>query len=162
MLGMPWIGVNGPPSKCNLLARRAEMDRIPTYDALIKRGVAIDEGLCVFCKSEVESVEHIFTSCWFSSVLWLKRPIGDSQSGAYQIRGETGCPRYHHRFIVSCWCWCWCWCLWMARNRAVFSSKEAMVDDVFSEVKSLGFLWFKHRTRINHISWLDWCNFNML
>ncbi|MFS7989827.1 hypothetical protein Hanom_Chr11g01051401 [Helianthus anomalus] len=50
----------------------------------------------------------------------------------------------------------------MARNKAIFSEIEAKVDSVFSEVKSLGFLWFRHKSRNNHISWLDWCNFVLM
>ncbi|KAJ0935846.1 putative reverse transcriptase zinc-binding domain-containing protein [Helianthus annuus] len=157
------------PSKCTLFVWRSEMDRIPTSDALGKRGVAVGDGLCTFCKSEVKMVEHIFTSCGFSTVLWQKisqwcriPPIF-----AFTFRDlleihKAGHIRTEVRRVVQGIIIVSCWCLWMAWNKAIFSSKEAKMDDVFSEVKSLGFLWFKHRSRINHISWLDWCNFVLM
>ncbi|KAJ0908686.1 hypothetical protein HanRHA438_Chr07g0313201 [Helianthus annuus] len=52
-----------------------------------------------------------------------------------------------------------CWCLWKARNRVVFSSGQANVDDIFNEIRSLGFLWFKNRSKCKSISWSDWCKF---
>ncbi|KAJ0683034.1 putative reverse transcriptase zinc-binding domain-containing protein [Helianthus annuus] len=157
------------PSKCNLLVWRAEMDRIPTYDALNIRGVTIGDGLCALCRSEVETAEHVFTSCWFSSVLWQKVSLWCRIPPifAFSLRDLLEVHKGRHirpglRLIVHGIIIVSCWCLWIARNKAVFSSIEAKVDDVFSEVKSLGFLWFRNRARTNHILWLDWCNLNML
>ncbi|KAJ0941282.1 putative reverse transcriptase zinc-binding domain-containing protein [Helianthus annuus] len=157
------------PSKCNLFVWRAELDRIPTSDALAKRGVVVGDGLCPLCKDVSESVEHLFTSCYFSVVLWQKisRWVRLPPIFAFSFRDLLELHKAEYVkaadrvaiqgiIIVSCWC------LWQARNKAIFSESEPKVDKVFNEIKSLGFLWFKHRTRNNHISWLDWCNFVML
>ncbi|MFS7973729.1 hypothetical protein Hanom_Chr09g00860101 [Helianthus anomalus] len=54
------------------------------------------------------------------------------------------------------------WCLWVARNEAIFSGIEVKVENIFCNLKSLGFLWFKYRSRHNHISWSDWCSFSVV
>ncbi|XP_021980099.1 uncharacterized protein LOC110876232 [Helianthus annuus] len=60
------------PIKCNLFAWKAEMGRIPTTEALKKRGVIIEDEVCPLCSSEEETVDHLFTSCLVTSVLWQK------------------------------------------------------------------------------------------
>ncbi|KAJ0522722.1 putative reverse transcriptase zinc-binding domain-containing protein [Helianthus annuus] len=154
------------PSKCNLLVWRAELDRIPTADALSRRGVVVGEGLCPFCKDVNESVEHIFTSCFFSVVLWQKvsqwcrlPPIFAFSFRDLMEFHKAGFIRAAVRSAIQGIIVVSCWCLWQARNRAIFSELDPKVDKVFSDVKSLGYVWFKHRSRNNHISWLDWCNF---
>ncbi|MFS7990640.1 hypothetical protein Hanom_Chr11g01061281 [Helianthus anomalus] len=54
------------------------------------------------------------------------------------------------------------WCLWTARNKAAFSGIESKVEIIFCNVMSLGFLWFKYRSKNNHISWLEWCRFSFM
>ncbi|KAI7730303.1 hypothetical protein M8C21_019896 [Ambrosia artemisiifolia] len=50
---------------------RAMMDRIPTALALNRRGVYLDDNVCALCNSETESTMHLFTSCWFTTELWV-------------------------------------------------------------------------------------------
>ena len=45
------------------------------------------------------------------------------------------------------------WRLWKARNEKIFSNKEVNVTDIISEVKALGFLWYKHRARRGVLDW---------
>ncbi|KAF1882457.1 hypothetical protein Lal_00039105 [Lupinus albus] len=61
------------PLKVLSFAWRLFQDRIPTMDALVKRGVPLindSASLCVFCKSHQEFVTHLFSSCDFSYALW--------------------------------------------------------------------------------------------
>ena len=38
-----------------------------------------------------------------------------------------------------------CWRIWKARNEKVFTSKDTNVAQIISDVKSLGYLWFRGR-----------------
>ncbi|XP_022031703.2 uncharacterized protein LOC110932755 [Helianthus annuus] len=58
------------PIKCNVFVWRAELNRIPTADALRRRGIVVGDEACPLCKLEIESVEHLFTSCVTAVVLW--------------------------------------------------------------------------------------------
>ncbi|KAJ0933723.1 putative reverse transcriptase zinc-binding domain-containing protein [Helianthus annuus] len=157
------------PSKCNLFVWRSEMNKIPTADALRRRGIPVGDGLCPVCKSDIVTVDHLFTSCVGAAVLWQKisRWCRLPLIFAFSFRDLLGIHKEGHisagrKSVVHGIIYVSCWCLWVARNRVIFSEAEFKVDNVFSEVKSLGFLWYKHRSRNNHISWLDWCNFNFL
>ncbi|KAL9996097.1 hypothetical protein Hdeb2414_s0741g00941721 [Helianthus debilis subsp. tardiflorus] len=52
-----------------------------------------------------------------------------------------------------------CWCIWRARNEVRFSNKSIRVEEVISNVKALGFLWFKSRFKCIDLSWDTWRDF---
>ncbi|KAI3824227.1 hypothetical protein L1987_05677 [Smallanthus sonchifolius] len=157
------------PLKCNVFAWRSELNRIPTKDALRKRGIVTGDDLCPLCRSEEETVEHLFTSCLVASILWQKismwcriqnifafsfRDLLEVQNAGGM--GAVGKSALEGIMVISCWS------LWKARNNAVFSDSTAKVDDIFSEVKSQGYLWFKHRSKFQSVQWSDWCKFVFL
>ncbi|MFS8022342.1 putative reverse transcriptase zinc-binding domain-containing protein [Helianthus anomalus] len=161
---MDWCG--WVPSKCNILVWRADLKRIPTADALLKRGIMIGEGLCPFCKSAPESVDHIFTSCFFAAVLWQKisRWCRIPPIFAFSFKDLLDIHKGGHisvkeRAVIQGIIYISCWSIWASRNRVIFSNSEFKVDKVFSDIKSLGFLWYKHRSRCSALSWVDWCKF---
>ncbi|KAJ0702066.1 putative RNA-directed DNA polymerase [Helianthus annuus] len=154
------------PLKCNLFVWKAILNKIPTADSLRRRNILTAVDLCPICKSEMETVEHLFTSCVTAVVLWQKisrwcrippvfafsfKDLVEIHKGSSISIKEK--PIIQGIIFVSCWC------LWLARNRALFSGITVKVEDVFSEVRSLGFLWFKHRSKHRSISWSDWCKF---
>ncbi|KAJ0436408.1 putative RNA-directed DNA polymerase [Helianthus annuus] len=63
---------NWVPKKCSLFAWRAEMNRVPTVEALGKRGVVIIDDMCNFCNEGLDSVSHIFTACPLALGVWEK------------------------------------------------------------------------------------------
>ncbi|XP_021986654.1 uncharacterized protein LOC110883123 [Helianthus annuus] len=157
------------PIKCNVLAWRADLDRIPTADALRRRRIVIGDGLYPLCRSEEESVDHLFTSCIVTSVIWQKvsrwcrtAPVfvfsfrdllNLHKYGSFRA-GEKGAFKGIIRVAV--------WCLWLARNNALFSASKVKVESIFCDILSLGYLWFKNRIRNNPISWLDWRKFAIM
>ncbi|PWA40539.1 RNA-directed DNA polymerase, eukaryota, Reverse transcriptase zinc-binding domain protein [Artemisia annua] len=52
-----------------------------------------------------------------------------------------------------------CWAMWNVRNKKVFDNTTPKVVDVVALVKSLSFLWLKHRSSFNDIVWKDWAMF---
>ncbi|PWA35911.1 RNA-directed DNA polymerase, eukaryota [Artemisia annua] len=58
--------VSWVPLKCNILAWRAEMDRIPTVPALARRNIRVDNDVCSLCDTDVETTRHLFMGCGFS------------------------------------------------------------------------------------------------
>ncbi|XP_020253777.1 uncharacterized protein LOC109830826 [Asparagus officinalis] len=57
------------PSKIQIFTWLLSMNRLHTKDNLLKKGWQGDP-LCVFCKSNPETAEHIFFSCNFASNVW--------------------------------------------------------------------------------------------
>ncbi|KAJ0789017.1 putative reverse transcriptase zinc-binding domain-containing protein [Helianthus annuus] len=112
--------------KCNIFTWRAELARIPTTDALLRRGIYIEDDACPFVNSTEESVTHIFTGCIISTVLWQKvtswcrilnwfvfsfrdllksyKHCGKSAGEKEALHGDDGpmgCPIYPSRAIIT-------------------------------------------------------------
>ena len=109
---------------------------------------------------------HLFTACafsygvWSSVSNWLK--IGpffafdfrDILKLYKQVKmGKEG-KKIAHGIVLAA-----CWAIWKARNDKIFRGKVPKVAEVVSCVKSVSFLWLKHRSRHKHIRWKDWCIF---
>ncbi|XP_021971858.1 uncharacterized protein LOC110867018 [Helianthus annuus] len=111
------------------------MDKIPTSDDLAKRGVVVGDRLCPFCKDEAGSLEHLFTSCYFSVVLWQKisqwcriPPIfAFSFRDLLEIH-KAGFIKAANRLAIQGIIIVSGWCLWQAWNKVIFSEIEAKVE----------------------------------
>ncbi|MFS7972209.1 putative reverse transcriptase zinc-binding domain-containing protein [Helianthus anomalus] len=161
-----WDWCKWLPKKCNLFAWRAEQDRIPTREALKRRDIYIEDDICPQCKLEVESVDHLFTSCGVSSVIWQKIQAWCKTSNLYvfsfqdilEVHKWVGLDgqrkeAFHGIAILTCWS------IWKARNNLVFSGKPFRITEVFSEIRSLGYVLYKNRSKDRGISWEDWCKY---
>ncbi|XP_022014833.1 uncharacterized protein LOC110914341 [Helianthus annuus] len=141
------------PVKCNIFAWRLELNRTPTYDALFSRGIVNQVGACLLCGCEDESVIHLFMSCRFADLIWQKVSrwcriptiFGFSIKDLLEIHkfsrlGSSESKILQGIIIIACWC------IWLVRNKVVFSGSRANVEDVFSELRSMGYFWLKHRS----------------
>ncbi|KAJ0876698.1 putative reverse transcriptase zinc-binding domain-containing protein [Helianthus annuus] len=154
------------PAKCNIFAWRAGLDRLPTAVAFRRRGIFLEETLCPFCSENEETVDHIFTACSFTSVIWQHlsawcrvpflyafsfKDLMEFQH--YSGLSGKGKEILHGLIIIGCWS------LWRRRNDLKFNNKVARMEDVIAEVKSFGFLWAKNRAKLVSLSWSNWCKF---
>nr|GEW92514.1 RNA-directed DNA polymerase, eukaryota [Tanacetum cinerariifolium] len=51
---------------------RSKLDRLPTRDNLIKRGVNIDSPLCLICGLTLEDSQHLFFTCDMAKCIFQK------------------------------------------------------------------------------------------
>ncbi|PWA56609.1 RNA-directed DNA polymerase, eukaryota, Reverse transcriptase zinc-binding domain protein [Artemisia annua] len=61
---MQWEG--WVPIKVNMVSWRAEFDRLPTRDALVKRRINIVDVACPLCEAANEEINHLFAGCGYS------------------------------------------------------------------------------------------------
>ncbi|KAL8254799.1 hypothetical protein R6Q59_033020 [Mikania micrantha] len=54
------------PIKANVFNWRANIGRLPTLEALSKRGINIPSLCCPMCNDLPKTHEHLFTSCFFA------------------------------------------------------------------------------------------------
>ncbi|KAJ0578265.1 putative reverse transcriptase zinc-binding domain-containing protein [Helianthus annuus] len=62
--------VSWVPLKCSIMAWRAEMNRLPTKMAHIRRNVAIPDSSCSWCNYNDETVMHVLSDCIIASNVW--------------------------------------------------------------------------------------------
>ncbi|CAI9281688.1 unnamed protein product [Lactuca saligna] len=51
------------PLKVTCFIWRANLDRIPTACALLKRGIQLESPLCTYCGNEEEDASHVILRC---------------------------------------------------------------------------------------------------
>lgn len=158
-----WVG--WVPLKYQIFAWQAEMDRIPTVEALSKRNVFIPNDRCKLCDAALESSEHIFSGCSFSYGVWTKiwKWCGLNTVFVFhtkdllllykQAPGDKWAKKIVQGIILVTF-----WLIWKARNEKTFRGIEPKVSFVVGSVKSMSYLWFKNRTKYTDLSWQDWCN----
>ncbi|KAJ0704409.1 putative reverse transcriptase zinc-binding domain-containing protein [Helianthus annuus] len=157
------------PNKCNIFMWRAFLDRLPTKVALVRRNIAIENQLCVWCGTYDESIEHVLTGCVTSMGVWsaiatcckIPRPFVFHVKDLVDLHDQSGVlgvkkTLLHGIIIITCWR------LWRARNEKLFNSKNSNVVEMVADIKSLGFLWYKHRFKEGVVDWRRWCLFDVM
>ncbi|KAF5784203.1 putative RNA-directed DNA polymerase [Helianthus annuus] len=154
------------PLKCNIFVWRAELDRIPTVEALHRRGITVENPGCCFCDEGADSVSHLFTSCPFSLRLWEKITLWCRVTRFFIFSFRDLVEVHNHgtgseseKKAIQGVIFTACWLLWKARNEARFSNKRRSVEDLFCEVRSVSFVWFKYRRKRGLLDWGEWCRF---
>ncbi|XP_022024125.1 uncharacterized protein LOC110924425 [Helianthus annuus] len=135
------------PIKCNLFAWKAEMNMIPTAEALKNRGMLITDEVCPLCNSAEETVDHLFTSCivfsviWHKVCLWSRVPLFYAFSFRDLLEMHNHCGKkneekevFHGIILITCWC------VWKARNDLRFNGVNFKIENIFSDIRSLGYL----------------------
>ncbi|XP_021971852.1 uncharacterized protein LOC110867012 [Helianthus annuus] len=155
------------PKKVGLVAWKAEKDRLPTREALSRRQIDIADATCVFCGDYVESSEHLFVACQFSQTVWQNvalwcnippivafelKDLLDLHDFSPGSRKRKKAIQVIIQIVI--------WCIWKTRNEVIFNSIQPNVVKVLEEVKSLGYLWVKNRSRETSLSWEVWSRFS--
>lgn len=157
------------PIKVNVFGWRIWLGRLPTKVALLHRNVHLESSYCSFCEEAAECVDHLFSGCRYTHMLWEEIKIWcrltsiiafsandliflhESLTGSNLRRTMT-----HLVIMVSCWV------IWKARNRLIFDQKKTTISEMVGEIKSVGLMWAKHRAISENISDCQWFEFNFL
>ena len=142
------------------------LGRIPTAIALSHRNIHVVDISCPFCGEADETVDHLFSGCIIASVLWqhISSWCKIQNLFAFSFRDLLDAHNYvglagkakdilYGIIIIGCWS------IWKARNNLKFQQKKAKMEDIFGEVKVLGFLWAKNRAKLASLTWENWCKF---
>ncbi|XP_022040765.1 uncharacterized protein LOC110943323 [Helianthus annuus] len=163
------FSVKGPrwvPLKCRIFMWRLVLDRLPSREALRKRNILVGSDMCGLCGDGVESVDHLFSACSYSMGVWnrlsewIKVPpifafsVYDLLEVHRGFEGEDKAKDIVRGLVLVA-----CWAIWKARNDKIFSNGRGDFEDIFGEVRSLGFLWLKSRSKHRNLVWREWCNY---
>lgn len=159
----PWNKVL--PAKINIFGWRMLLNRLPTKDALIRRGINVDNPGCIFCGSSGESMDHILTGCGFTNELWNAIEIWCRLPPMVVFSSKDLVFLHTHvkgssvrKVLIQSVILVACWVIWKSRNNMIFNNSKANITVMLKEVKTLGFLWVKNRFTkwcIDENQWTD-------
>jgi hypothetical protein len=159
------------PSKVLGFVWKAALGRIPTADALSKRGIMVRSPNCSFCGVYREGADHILVGCHLAKDVWdwLWRWCGipnnsvDSIVELLEFVNGWGSSS-KRRVMLTAICYGALWRLWLARNERVFQNRCFSASGIMEDIISLVFMWFKHRGKLGKCNWSLWCSspFNCL
>ncbi|KAJ0788573.1 putative RNA-directed DNA polymerase [Helianthus annuus] len=163
---MEWV--SWVPAKCGVFFWRALQDKIPTRSALVKRNINIPDPYCCFCGDYEESTDHLFTGCslavrvWALFCGWARLPPLFAFSFRDLAEFHKVCNlNKEEKTVVKGLIIIGSWCIWKERNDKIFSNSGGRSEDIMRNIKSLGFLWLKNRSKFKDIVWVEWCIFPM-
>ncbi|XP_076909897.1 uncharacterized protein LOC143567303 [Bidens hawaiensis] len=152
------------PIKCNIFAWRAVLNRLPTSEMLIKRNINVESTLCLLCGSGEDTIDHILSGCLVSSLVWqqisvwcrIPQIFAFSSKDIMEIHSSMDLGKrekeiLHGIIIIGSWR------IWKARNLKLFEEIEVKIEDIMRDIKALGFLWLKNRSKIGDLVWDNWC-----
>ncbi|XP_035838173.1 uncharacterized protein LOC118485810 [Helianthus annuus] len=160
---------NWSPKKVNFLIWRLVQDKLPTYSALARRNVIVQDNRCKMCGGEAETTIHLFVSCSIAEQIWefVSRWCRIQQVFALELKDlanihkrNRGSQRW--KKVVNLVTQAAIWVIWRSRNGAVFEGKQPHVNRMKEEIKMFGYMWLKSRVKGTNISWEDWCEFNLI
>ncbi|KAL7596300.1 hypothetical protein Lser_V15G30007 [Lactuca serriola] len=158
----PWF--KWVPMKVLCFAWRARLGRISTLLALSRRNVKVDSQWCSACISRLETSDHLLVDCTFVDHVWrnLEKWCGIGKINANSVRGvidegvrlKMGSNRKKKALFSILYGALWA--IWRARNDRIFNGDIADPIKVVDSIKSMTFLWVKHRYGRCSINWGDW------
>ncbi|XP_076931992.1 uncharacterized protein LOC143597359 [Bidens hawaiensis] len=159
---------NWVPRKVGILAWRIELERIPAMTLLATRNIDVGSVSCPTCGDMDETVEHFFVSCgvaqlvWQAVSSWCKIPsiLALNIHDLLDWYKLTNFPKRKAKMFHAI-CLGSIWCFWNARNDKVFNGKPIMVESIVGEIKTLGYLWLKHKSGGTSLLLEDWYRFDV-
>ncbi|XP_058774290.1 uncharacterized protein LOC131648556 [Vicia villosa] len=164
--GLEYIWAAQVPSKLKIFCWRVILDRLPTRNQLIRRGIIANnhEAMCVFCGLYVEEPDHIFNFCselrvmWDKIMRWLDFDSYGAADCCEQLRVGIAvlAGKYHCKRAAAIWMTIW-WCIWKTRNNIIFNNAVLDCDELFFSIVWYSWWWLgieaKDRIRCNFYEW---------
>lgn len=159
----PFIWSKLIPMKISGFVWRAKQGKIPSAMALKNRGVPLDSTYCVNCIGCAESCDHLLVSYPMAELIleeifsWCEIPkvrFNKVTELILFIFRWSNCKR--KRSLLAAILYCGLWCIWKGRNQRLFNNCPNRPANILENVKSLTFIWWKHRGKKSSLDWKVW------
>ncbi|KAK8995953.1 hypothetical protein V6N11_076206 [Hibiscus sabdariffa] len=107
------------PAKVKITTWRVFNNFVSTFDNLQSRRLAVN-NMCVFCRSNVESIEHVLGDCWFvrqvldAQGVWLPASSASEKWKDWLVSTFCSLNESHKRALLVTF-----WTTWYARNKTI-------------------------------------------
>ncbi|KAF1871323.1 hypothetical protein Lal_00020115 [Lupinus albus] len=155
------------PLKVTYFAWRLFQDRIPTKDALSRKGVTAigtDGILCSFCREHSESSHHLFSSCSFTFSVW--QLVYNWLGISIVLHHNTSTHFLNHMGLVKdkkcykVWSVVWLatvWAIWLSRNDLIFNSNLNTPQQILDSARVKSWFWIKNQNGMDFTTpYCDW------
>ena len=149
--------------KALVTAWRILLDRIPTCQNLMVRGITVNSPLCVLCNQSVETVQHLFLDCTFAYCVWTSCSIWIGVLGAFNKDICNHFLNFHLSNLSEkqnqVWKGVWVAilrCIWEHRNKVIFRQGIPDHEEAFQAAQLMSWLWLKHRAGSFSYAFSDW------
>ncbi|KAF1864448.1 hypothetical protein Lal_00021871 [Lupinus albus] len=153
------------PLKVLSFALRLFHDRIPTKDALLRRGVSLLNGggaTCSLCNNHFESSQHLFSSCsltyfvWQLMYKWLNIFVALPPVPINHFLNHCGMVK--DRKCRKAWSIIWfatVWAIWRSRNDFIFNNVRHSALQIMDAARVNAWLWIKNILGLNSFVYSD-------
>ncbi|XP_058733800.1 uncharacterized protein LOC131605468 [Vicia villosa] len=154
------------PSKILCFGWRFLLNRIPTRDQLVRRGVLVGgiDSVCALCSTEEESLSHLFFLCNVSIRIW-RRVFMWLDLSEFMTLEEFGdffyfyekVPCLNKRMIVGTVWLATVWMIWLKRNAVIFEKEDFSFTECMTDIVLQSWRWLctTHK-RVNLCSFHYW------
>ncbi|GJX47690.1 RNA-directed DNA polymerase, eukaryota [Tanacetum coccineum] len=165
-----WTGDVSGKFKVNICVWKASLNKLPTRDNLVQRGVYIASSCCPLCGSVVEDIEHCTIRCPWVVAIWkkvwswwcLKPPVYFPSFSIADIASckihLDGCARINK--VLQGVFLCAFWSIWKWRNKVVNADLKLVAsivdEDIFPSIQRLSKLWIFARIKPHVVNWSLW------
>ncbi|XP_071739248.1 uncharacterized protein [Rutidosis leptorrhynchoides] len=151
------------PKKVEIFVWRLLHKRLPVRTELDKRGLDLNSVRCPLCDGDIESVDHIFTSCKLACDIWgrvakwwnLRYSSHNSIEDVLKVVGFSSIS-HSGKSILQAIFWVSAYAIWRNRNNMVFQGKRWGPPVALNEIQTLSFDWIAARVKEKKLDWLTW------
>lgn len=154
--------VQAPQSALHL-AWRIFKRKIATKDSLLHRQIDVGDDRCVLCRSDTETVNHLFFTCPVSRQVWMEcykwgqiSTVLPNQSQEHfmqhtfpgvKTKGDLGWKTVWIAAVFS---------IWYHRNAVVFNGAVVDAEEIQVMTKTRAWIWLNAIAKGSKFSYSDW------
>ncbi|XP_022036789.1 uncharacterized protein LOC110939539 [Helianthus annuus] len=157
------------PQKVYFFVWRILNEGIAVKTNLDRRGVFVEDKMCVLCGYSIDSMEHLMFLCptacavWWNIWVWIKIPTNvqivstmDLLEWLFNLNGSAIWKK-----VILVISFATLWIIWKTRNERIFDGKQSRVEVMVDKTKEESFQWIKYRSPYVSLDWERWRDFNV-
>ncbi|XP_058733713.1 uncharacterized protein LOC131605365 [Vicia villosa] len=151
---LEWIWKMAVPFKMNAFGWRLLVNRLPTKDLLLRRGISLSSSSsshsnCIYCELHKEDRDHMFFGCsviilvWKEIVLWVDFPgrFEDLCISSFMDLYTWSCVKRIKDGKLGVLWLATSWIIWLTRNEFCFRNEIWNISNIVWNIKILVWRW---------------------
>ncbi|KAL4572007.1 hypothetical protein LXL04_018775 [Taraxacum kok-saghyz] len=142
------------PIKSIVFIWRLALNRLRFRETLAVMGIDVPSTLCPCCNSQVESLDHLFLNCDWSSTIWtaiaswIHTPFPNWGSVRDILLWPDSLNNNNRRTrkFIKVICYATLKVIWSSRNEMAFHQKKPKTQEAVIRIKETSFLWCSSRS----------------